>query len=135
MAVPGYFRKPYGPGWALVGDAGHNKDFITGMGMQDAFRDAESCAAALHEALSGARPFDDAMAGHQAARDAYALPFYELTCQLASLEPPPPDLVQLLTTISGDQPAMDEFVRLNAGLISPADYFAADRAGPPPASS
>jgi 2-polyprenyl-6-methoxyphenol hydroxylase-like FAD-dependent oxidoreductase len=131
MAVPGFFRQPYGPGWALVGDAGHNKDFNTGMGIQDAFRDAESCAAALHQAFSGTRSFDDAMAGHRTARDAYALPFYEFTCQLASLEPPPPDLVQLLTTIHGDQPAMDEFARLNAGLVSPADYFAHDDAGQP----
>ena len=22
-AVPNYFRRPYGPGWALVGDAGY----------------------------------------------------------------------------------------------------------------
>ena len=25
-AVPNFFRKPYGPGWALVGDAGYTKD-------------------------------------------------------------------------------------------------------------
>jgi 2-polyprenyl-6-methoxyphenol hydroxylase-like FAD-dependent oxidoreductase len=31
-AVPNYFRKPFGPGWALVGDAGYNKDFITAPG-------------------------------------------------------------------------------------------------------
>ena len=42
--VPNYFRKPFGPGWALVGDAGYNKDFITAQGIQDAFRDAELCA-------------------------------------------------------------------------------------------
>ncbi|MER5931150.1 hypothetical protein [Streptomyces sp. NPDC002054] len=35
-AVPNYFRVPYGPGWALVGDAGYLKDFITGHGIQDA---------------------------------------------------------------------------------------------------
>jgi flavin-dependent dehydrogenase len=40
-AVPNFFRKPYGPGWALVGDAGYTKDFITAQGMHDAFRDAE----------------------------------------------------------------------------------------------
>jgi flavin-dependent dehydrogenase len=45
-AVPNYFRKPYGPGWALVGDAGYNRDFITAQGMHDAFRDAELFAAA-----------------------------------------------------------------------------------------
>ena len=43
-AVPNYFRKPFGPGWALVGDAGYNKDFITAQGISDAFRDAELCA-------------------------------------------------------------------------------------------
>ena len=53
-AVPNYFRKPYGPGWALVGDAGYNKDFITAQGILDAFRDAELCATALDD-LSQAR--------------------------------------------------------------------------------
>ena len=55
-AVPNYFRKPYGPGWALVGDAGYNKDFITAQGMHDAFRDAELCATALDETFTGAAP-------------------------------------------------------------------------------
>ncbi len=35
-AVPGWFRKPYGDGWALVGDAGYNKDPITAQGISDA---------------------------------------------------------------------------------------------------
>lgn len=124
MAVPNFFRKPYGPGWALVGDAGYNKDFITAMGMQDAFRDAELCARALDEALSGARPYDEAMAGYQATRDEGSLPMYEFTTELATLEPPPPDLVALLTAINGNQAAMDEFAQLNAGVVSPADFFA-----------
>ena len=68
-ALPNFFRKPYGPGWALVGDAGYQKDPITAQGIQDAFRDAELCAGALDEALSGARPFDEAMADYQRARD------------------------------------------------------------------
>ncbi|MGH2759776.1 MAG: NAD(P)/FAD-dependent oxidoreductase, partial [Actinomycetota bacterium] len=36
--VANYFRRPFGPGWALVGDAGYNKDFITAQGITDAFR-------------------------------------------------------------------------------------------------
>ena len=52
---PNYFRKPYGPGWALVGDAGYNKDFITAQGISDAFRDAELCATAIDDAFSGTR--------------------------------------------------------------------------------
>ena len=54
MSVENFLRKPFGPGWALVGDAGYTKDFITGLGISDAFRDAEQCAGALDEAFSGA---------------------------------------------------------------------------------
>jgi 2-polyprenyl-6-methoxyphenol hydroxylase-like FAD-dependent oxidoreductase len=86
-AVANFFRKPYGPGWALVGDAGYNKDFITAQGMHDAFRDAEGCATALEEAFAGARSLDDAMAAYQSTRDAQVLPMYELTTQLATLQP------------------------------------------------
>ncbi|MEJ3744535.1 NAD(P)/FAD-dependent oxidoreductase [Actinomycetes bacterium KLBMP 9797] len=124
MAVPNYFRTPFGQGWALVGDAGYNKDFITAMGIQDAFRDAELCAAALDDSLSGRRPYEVAMSGYQSARDRQVLPMYEFTCELAALEPPPPDLVQLLTAINGNPAAMDAFARLNAGVLSPADFFA-----------
>ena len=38
--VSNFFRKPFGPGWALVGDAGYNKDPITAQGIGDAFHDA-----------------------------------------------------------------------------------------------
>ena len=45
--VPGYFRKPYGKGWALVGDASYNRDPITAQGISDAFIDAEMLTTAL----------------------------------------------------------------------------------------
>ena len=123
-AVPNYFRKPYGPGWALVGDAGYNRDFITGQGMMDAFLDAELCAAALDQALSGAQPFDAAMSAYHRARDARVKAMYEFTCHLATLEPPPPETQQLFAATHGNQQAMDMFVRMNAGTISPAEFFA-----------
>jgi 2-polyprenyl-6-methoxyphenol hydroxylase-like FAD-dependent oxidoreductase len=123
MAVPGYFRKPFGPGWALVGDAGYNKDFITAQGIQDAFRDAELCVRALDEAYSGRRPFQEAMADYQAARDEHVLPMYELTADIASLEPPPPELQQILEAAHGNQEAMDGFARVNAGVTSPREFF------------
>ena len=123
-AVRGYFRRPYGPGWALVGDAGYNRDFITAQGISDAFRDAELCATALDEALSGARPYDESMAGYHATRDEQVLPMYELTCQLATLEPPPPEVQALLAAAHGNQEAMDAFARVNAGVTSPTEFFA-----------
>ena len=122
-AVPSYFRQPYGPGWALVGDAGYNKDFITAQGMHDAFRDAELCATALHQSFSGTHRFEDAMGAYQATRDAQVLPMYELTTQLATLQPPPPELAQLLEAIQGHQQPMDEFAQVMGGVLSPAEFF------------
>ena len=81
---------PYGAGWALVGDAGYNKDPITAQGINDAFRDAERCASALDQIFTGARSFDEAMGEYQRARDEQVLPMYEFTCELATLQPPPP---------------------------------------------
>jgi 2-polyprenyl-6-methoxyphenol hydroxylase-like FAD-dependent oxidoreductase len=124
QSLPGFLRKPFGPGWALVGDAGYTKDFITALGISDAFRDAELCATALHEALSGARPFEAAMAGYQSERDRRSLPFYEFTAQLATLEPPPPELQRVLADVHGDQDAMDGFARVGGAVTSPADFFA-----------
>lgn len=123
-AVPNYFRKPYGPGWVLVGDAGYNRDFITGQGIMDAFHDAELCATALDQALSGKQTFDAAMSGYQRARDARVQAMYDFTCQLATLEAPPPDMQQLFGAVHGNRQAMDAFARMNAGTISPAEFFA-----------
>jgi len=66
------------------------------MGISDAFRDATLCAKALAESFAGTRPFDDAMADYQKERDEHSLPMFGLTCGLATLEPPPPEMQQLL---------------------------------------
>jgi len=86
---PNYFRRPYGPGWALVGDAGYHRDFVTGLGITDAFRDAQFLADALDDGLSGRRPLDEALAGYERRRNEIAEPLYELTLQLLSGEGPP----------------------------------------------
>jgi 2-polyprenyl-6-methoxyphenol hydroxylase-like FAD-dependent oxidoreductase len=129
LPTPNFFRKPYGPGWALVGDAGYIKDPITAQGINDAFRDAERCAVALDEGLTGARSFDEAMGDYQRARDTKVLPMYEFTCQLATLEPPPPEMQQLFGAIHGNQKAMDGFAQVNAGTISPAEFFSPENVG------
>ena len=83
-----FFRKPYGPGWALVGDAGYHRDFVTGLGITDAFRDAELLAEALDAGFSGRQPLDEALAGYESTRNEIAEPLYDLTIQLVSGEPP-----------------------------------------------
>ena len=127
-AVRGYLRKPFGPGWALVGDAGYNKDFITAQGIHDAFRDAELCATALDEAFEGRRGFEDALGEYQARRDEQVMPMYEFTAELAALAPPPPEKQQLLSAVSRSQEAMDGFARVAAGVTSPAEFFSEENA-------
>ena len=78
---------------------------------------------AMAVVFASERPFDEAMAGWHAERDAHAMPIYEFTTQMATLEPPPPEMQQLLGAISANQPAMDAFVSITAGTLSPAEFF------------
>ena len=64
------------------------------------------------------------MSEYQRTRDARVKAMYDFTCQLATLEPPPPEMQQLFGAIHGNQKAMDDFARMNAGTISPAEFFA-----------
>jgi flavin-dependent dehydrogenase len=92
---PNYFRRPYGPGWALVGDAGYHRDFITGLGINDSFRDAELLADAADAWLSGTQPFEDAMRGYEETRNRLAKPLYDVTLALARGEGDPALFAQL----------------------------------------
>jgi len=121
--VPNFFRRPFGPGWALVGDAGYTRDPITAQGITDAFRDAELCVAAFDESFDGSRPFAAAMADYQQARDNQVLPIFEFTTQLATLAPPPPELQHVLGAVHGNTSAMDDFVSVTAGSVSPLEFF------------
>jgi 2-polyprenyl-6-methoxyphenol hydroxylase-like FAD-dependent oxidoreductase len=115
--VPNYFRKPYGRGWALVGDAGYSKDPITAQGISDAFIDAEGLTEALDAALSGRRPFDEALAEHQSRRDHRAKPMYDFTCELAALEPAPPPMRQLFAALHHDREATNQFYSALTGAV------------------
>lgn len=107
--VANYFRKPYGHGWALVGDAGYDKDPITAQGISDAFIDAENLTAALDDGLNERRPLERALEEYQLRRDERATPMYEFTCELAKLEPPPPPMRQLFAALRGNQAATNQF--------------------------
>lgn len=67
-------------------------------------------------------------AWHQ-SRDATVLPIYEFTTQLATLEPPPPEMQQLLGAVAGNPVAMDGFVSVNAGTMSPVAFFSPENIG------
>jgi flavin-dependent dehydrogenase len=67
--MPGYVRRSWGSGWALVGDAGYYRDPITTHGMTDAMRDAELLADAILASNTRGLPPGTALARYQATRD------------------------------------------------------------------
>jgi 2-polyprenyl-6-methoxyphenol hydroxylase-like FAD-dependent oxidoreductase len=48
----GFFRESAGPGWVLLGDAGHFKDPTPGQGIADALRQSTTLAAAIQSAAT-----------------------------------------------------------------------------------
>jgi 2-polyprenyl-6-methoxyphenol hydroxylase-like FAD-dependent oxidoreductase len=124
--LPGCYRKPYGPGWALVGDAGYHKDPITGLGISDAFRDAELLAAAIDAGFSGRTPLDEALASYEERRNTASRPLYEFTTRLASFTPPAPEQFQLalFEALRGNQAATDQFFGVLTGVVPAQEFFA-----------
>jgi 2-polyprenyl-6-methoxyphenol hydroxylase-like FAD-dependent oxidoreductase len=83
-----FFRQATGPGWALVGDAGHHKDSITARGMSDAFLQAETLARCVGDRLGGdPQQLDQALRNYAEDRDASLAPGYESTLAVAQLAP------------------------------------------------
>jgi 2-polyprenyl-6-methoxyphenol hydroxylase-like FAD-dependent oxidoreductase len=121
--LPNFFRKPYGPGWALVGDAGAVLDPFTGQGIGNAFRDAELLADALDLSFGGRKPMDAALAMYEQRRNAAAFPMYDMTVQLASFAPPPPANVALFKALAHNQPQLDRFFGVLTGSIPIPEYF------------
>jgi flavin-dependent dehydrogenase len=73
----GFLRQAYGPGWALVGDAGYFKDPLTAHGITDALRDAELLANAASVGT---------MAEYAEIRNRLSLPLFEVTDEIAALD-------------------------------------------------
>ena len=86
--LDGFFRQASGPGWALVGDAGHTKDPGPGRGISDAFIQADLLAEAVDDALRGRRSWEKALGEFGRVRDEYSTGVYDLTHEMA-MHPPP----------------------------------------------
>jgi flavin-dependent dehydrogenase len=100
LRQPNQLRQAFGPGWALVGDAGYYRDAVTASGISDAFRDAELLAVALDQALrGGAEQEAAALAAYQQQRDQALREVFEITCRLAAY-PPVPAFVELQKQLS-----------------------------------
>jgi 2-polyprenyl-6-methoxyphenol hydroxylase-like FAD-dependent oxidoreductase len=121
--LPNFLRKPFGPGWALVGDASCHKDPFLALGICDAFRDAELLVEALDEGLSGRSSLDAALAGYERRRNEATLPEYHENLHMAQFKPLPPDAYQLRAALRGNQEATNQFYLARQGMIPYESFF------------
>ena len=99
LRQPNQVRQAFGPGWALVGDAGYHRDAVTAHGISDAFRDAEFLASALDQVLSADAEEATALACYQQQRDQALREIFDITCHLAAY-PAAPMFIELQKQLS-----------------------------------
>ena len=99
--VENYLRVPYGPGWALTGDAAYCKDSSTGTGIEDAFRQSFLLADALGTALDGA-DWETTMAAYHRRRDEAVLPGYRSTLRYTRTADPTPEALDWLQAVAAN---------------------------------
>ena len=115
----GFFRRACGPGWALVGDAGHFKHPVTAQDISDAVEQAWF----VSDALLGADPSLD---GYQAWRDARTAEHYEWSFQSAHL-PHPERARPVFAGLAADPEAGQQWRDLFTRLRRPSEVFTAKR--------
>jgi len=100
-----FYRKPYGPGWALVGDAGYYRDPLLGQGINDAFRDAAALATTLDRTLAGQEAWEPALSAYEQQRNNATSGPYQMTALLCrDLDPSP----EVLAMLGGPPPPVAE---------------------------
>jgi 2-polyprenyl-6-methoxyphenol hydroxylase-like FAD-dependent oxidoreductase len=107
--IPGYSRTPWGPGWALVGDAGYWKDPISAHGLTDALRDAELLARAIVAAATGTMSESAAFRAYHQLRNEVSHALFDVTDRIASgqwTEAETPGLFRQLSLSMADEIAM-----------------------------
>jgi 2-polyprenyl-6-methoxyphenol hydroxylase-like FAD-dependent oxidoreductase len=115
---PGHMRRSWGPGWALVGDAGYFKDPLTAHGLTDALRDAELLARGIIAVIDGADE-RDALARYQMTRDALSTALFDVTDVIAGHRWTDKEIPSLL-------------LQLNAAMAGGVEALAALSPLPPP---
>jgi flavin-dependent dehydrogenase len=125
--MPNYYRQSYGPGWALVGDAGYHRDPIRAQGIHDAFLDAEDLAAAIERGLMHTGSMEIALRERQEKRDDRTRSPYELAVKAAGFEDSDVGRsMELLASIKDNPTLIGEFRGLISGSMRPEVFFDPD---------
>jgi 2-polyprenyl-6-methoxyphenol hydroxylase-like FAD-dependent oxidoreductase len=119
-----FCRTPVGPGWCLLGDAGLTMDPITAAGITNAFRDATLLAAAVDEGLES--DLDGALAGFEERRNAVSVPLFQFTSDMARLEPPTQEVIDLFVGLSQSRDDSNSYFGVFAQTVPVSEFFAPD---------
>ena len=111
VQLPNFFRRPFGEGWALVGDAGHHKDPLVARGITDAWRDSQLLTDALLGGWGSDAGLRDALAHYHHMRDRTAGQVAQLNARLARLDAPLETMAGLFAELAAAERASDELFK------------------------
>lgn len=115
--LPNFYRKPYGSGWALVGDAGLHKDPFLALGICDGLRDAEFLADAIRDGFGGRRSLTDAMADFERRRNDASAKDYQDNIASARFTPLPPQALAARASARHNPEAATMLVKRRMGMV------------------
>lgn len=116
-----YFRKAFGPGWALVGDAVNHKDSITARGITEAFVQAQSLTDHIGDGLHEDAVLNAALRRYENDLGGEALSHYQGALNVAELKPE--GRAEMLQKLVGHQDQIDRYFSTLSGAISLDDFY------------
>ncbi|MGI9086068.1 MAG: NAD(P)/FAD-dependent oxidoreductase [Aeromicrobium sp.] len=124
-----FFREAAGPGWALVGDAGHFKDFSPGQGIADALRQVDHLVPAIVAGLEGDpdRDIDGELRRWWAWRDDDAWDMYWFASDLGSPGASTPLETRVLRNVSRHPDGARDLLKVFDHQIPPSELFTTRR--------
>jgi 2-polyprenyl-6-methoxyphenol hydroxylase-like FAD-dependent oxidoreductase len=116
----GYFRRSAGPGWVLVGDAGHFKDPTAGQGIADALRQVSALAPAIENGFDHPVRLDRAMRRWWSWRDRDAWQMYWFAHDMGAPGPTPRLLARIQSRIAADPRLSTRLARVLDHQLAPS---------------
>ncbi|HVX69433.1 MAG TPA: NAD(P)/FAD-dependent oxidoreductase [Mycobacteriales bacterium] len=125
--ITSYFRRSHGPGWALVGDAGHFKDPVTAQGIRDALRYGRLLGETIHATL-GSSEVGSALRRWERTRDRECYEVYQWTNRLARGDAMSQLEVELYRAASRDPSLARQMTDVFSRIRRPAELITPRRA-------
>jgi menaquinone-9 beta-reductase len=119
----GYFRTPTGPGWVLVGDAGHFKDPTPAQGITDALRQGQRLAGAIESGLGGGAHLDDELAQWGRWRDADGIEMHRFAAIMGAANRRSPLVRELIRGLAEDPAGAHDLVHVLNRDLPPSRLF------------